>query len=369
MTIWFDVEDLFEYAGSGFRPSGIQRLSYELYVAVRTLAPAAIGFVRHDRPAGTMRVVEWADVEAIYSTMSHVTIQKSSAATSRHARPLRDVAGLRLLAARLPREVALPLGEAARAQFGALRCLWRAARAIPGAAARFRQAHASEAQQATGAEPQSDLREIGRPTDILASFGAPWSFPDYSKTVDRIATITGMRFAMLVSDLIPQQIGVSALQRVLQALVNEQVSIRDLPTILEGVQEALAANMRALPAMLAVVRAKLSRQISEAARGPAGHVPLITLSADWEVAFIEALVGPAEERQLAMDTQKLQEFLARLRSLLELADEQGENAVLLCAGPLRPHLRAIVERFRPATAVLAQAEIHPRVRIRTLGSI
>jgi flagellar biosynthesis protein FlhA len=70
-----------------------------------------------------------------------------------------------------------------------------------------------------------------------------------------------------------------------------------------------------------------------------------------------------------MDTQKLQEFLARLRSLLELADEQGENAVLLCAGPLRPHLRAIVERFRPATAVLAQAEIHPRVRIRTLGSI
>jgi len=173
----------------------------------------------------------------------------------------------------------------------------------------------------------------------------------------------------LVSDLIPQQIGVSALQRVLQALVNEQVSIRDLPTILEGVQEALAANMRALPAMLAVVRSKLSRQISEAARGPAGHVPLITLSADWEVAFTEALVGPAEDRQLAMDTQKLQDFLARLRSLLELADEQGENAVLLCAGPLRPHLRAIVERFRPATAVLAQAEIHPRVRIRTLGSI
>ena len=203
MTIWFDVEDLFEYAGSGFRPSGIQRLSYELYVAVRTLAPAAIGFVRHDRPAGTMRVVEWADVEAIYSTMSHVTIQKSFAATSRHARPLRDVAGLRLLASRLPREVALPLGEAARAQLGALRCLWRAARAIPGAAVRFRQAHASETQRATGAGPQSDLREIGRPADILASFGSPWSFADYSKTVERIATITGMRFAMLVYDLIP----------------------------------------------------------------------------------------------------------------------------------------------------------------------
>ncbi len=173
----------------------------------------------------------------------------------------------------------------------------------------------------------------------------------------------------LVSDLIPQQIGVSALQRVLQALVNERVSIRDLPTILEGVQEALAANLRSLPGMLAVVRGKLARQISEAARGPSGHVPLITLSPEWEVAFAEALVGPAEDRQLAMETHRLQEFLGRLRSLLDLADEQGENAVLLCSGQLRPHLRAIVERFRPATAVLAQAEIHPRVRIRTLGSI
>ncbi len=173
----------------------------------------------------------------------------------------------------------------------------------------------------------------------------------------------------LVSDLIPQQIGVSALQRVLQALVNERVSIRDLPTILEGVQEALAANLRTLPGMLAVVRAKLARQISEAARGHSGQVPLITLSPDWEVAFAESLLGPAEDRQLAMEPAKLQEFLGRLRALLDQADEQGENAVLLCSGALRPHLRAIVERFRPATAVLAQAEIHPRVRIRTLGSI
>ncbi len=43
--------------------------------------------------------------------------------------------------------------------------------------------------------------------------------------------------------------------------------------------------------------------------------------------------------------------------------------MLLCSGPLRPHLRAIVERFRPATVVLAQGEVHPRIRIRTLGSV
>jgi flagellar biosynthesis protein FlhA len=72
----------------------------------------------------------------------------------------------------------------------------------------------------------------------------------------------------LVQDLIPAQIGVGALQRLLQALLAERVSVRDLSTILEGVQEAVAGGLRSLPQMLAVVRQRLSRQLSEAARGP-----------------------------------------------------------------------------------------------------
>ena len=47
----------------------------------------------------------------------------------------------------------------------------------------------------------------------------------------------------------------------------------------------------------------------------------------------------------------------------------GEAPVLVCSGGVRGHVRAIVERFRPMTAVLAQAEIHPRARIRTVGSV
>ena len=203
MTIWFDVEDLFEYARTVSRPSGIQRLSYELYAAVRALDPAAIGFVRHDRPAGTMRVLDWAEVEAIYSGMAHTRAPSSAAAVPVQARRLSDVAGLRFLAARLPREVAQPLGEAARAQLGALRSLWRAARAAPGAMSRPRPAAASEAPSDAGGRLHADLREVARAGDILAAFGSPWSFGDYSNTVGRITAATGMRFAMLVYDLIP----------------------------------------------------------------------------------------------------------------------------------------------------------------------
>jgi flagellar biosynthesis protein FlhA len=173
----------------------------------------------------------------------------------------------------------------------------------------------------------------------------------------------------LVQDLIPAQVSVGVLQRLLQALLAERVSIRDLPTILEGLQEAVTANMRALPQVLAVVRMRLARQLSEAARGPQGYVPLVTLSPEWEVAFAEALTGPPEDRQLAMEPTKLQAFMQRLRDVLDAQAAQGESPVLLCSGALRPHLRAIVERFRPSTTVLAQAELHARVRVRALASV
>jgi len=173
----------------------------------------------------------------------------------------------------------------------------------------------------------------------------------------------------LVAELIPAQISVGGVQRVLQGLLAERVSIRDLPTILEGVQEACASQARAIPAIVAHVRSRLARQISDAHLGPNGYLPLITLSATWETEFHESLVGSGEERQLAMAPSKLGEFMQRLRSAFDEAAAAGEAPVLLTSAPLRGHVRAIVERIRPETPVLAQTEIHPRVRIRTIGSI
>ncbi|MDO9710024.1 flagellar biosynthesis protein FlhA [Paracraurococcus lichenis] len=191
------------------------------------------------------------------------------------------------------------------------------------------------------------------------------SFAETQKLLDELPA----EHRKLVADVIPSQIGVGGLQRVLQALLAERVSIRDLPTILEGVQEAVAGNTRSVAGILAVVRARLARQLSEAARGPGGYVPLIALSPDWELAFAESLAGPPEDRQLAMAPSRLQEFMQRLRDAFDAAAAAGEAPVLVCSGGIRAPVRAIVERFRPATMVLSQAEIHPRARIRTLGSV
>src|SRR5271166_3549731 len=173
----------------------------------------------------------------------------------------------------------------------------------------------------------------------------------------------------LVADLIPSQITVGGVQRVLQSLLAERVSIRDLPTILEGIQEACGGAARAIPAIVAHVRARLARQISDSHAGAAGYIPLVTLSAEWETEFAEAQAGPPEDRQLAMAPSRLQDFMQKLRAAFDAAASAGEAPVLLTSGGIRNHVRAIVERIRPTTPVLAQAEIHPRARIRTVATI
>ncbi len=173
----------------------------------------------------------------------------------------------------------------------------------------------------------------------------------------------------LVSELIPSQISVGGVQRTLQALLAERVSIRDLPTILEGIQEAAAGPSRAIAVIATHVRSRLARQISDSHTGPGGYIPLVTLSPDWEGAFAEALVGPPDDRQLAMAPTRLTEFMQRFRAAFDTAMQAGEAPVLLTGTSIRFHVRAIVERIRPATPVLAQTEIFPRARIRTVGNI
>jgi flagellar biosynthesis protein FlhA len=172
----------------------------------------------------------------------------------------------------------------------------------------------------------------------------------------------------LVADVIPGQVTVGALQRILQNLLAERVSVRDLPGILEGVSEATAYT-RNVTMITEHVRARLARQISHQHTNPTGFIPLITLSPLWEKEFAESLAGEGEEKQLAMAPSKLQEFINAVRSTFERHAMMGESPALLTTPAIRPYVRSIIERFRPSTAVLSQNEIHPKAKIKTLGQI
>ncbi len=172
----------------------------------------------------------------------------------------------------------------------------------------------------------------------------------------------------LVKDIVPTQITISGIQRVLQLLLSERISIRDLSTILEGIADALAFSRN--PATIVEhVRARLARQICAQNTSPMGYLPLIALSPKWEQAFAESLIGQGEERSLAMQPSKLSEFMTATRDAFERAAREGESPVLVTSAAIRPFVRSLVERFRAQTTVLSQAEIHPRARLKTVGSV
>ncbi|MDD4616243.1 MAG: flagellar biosynthesis protein FlhA [Alphaproteobacteria bacterium] len=172
----------------------------------------------------------------------------------------------------------------------------------------------------------------------------------------------------LVADVIPGQVTISGLQRVLQNLLSERVSIRDLPTILEGVSEA-AGVTRNLTSISEHVRSRLARQISDANTNEMGYIPIVTLSPEWEQAFAESIVGDGDSRQLAMAPSRLQQFISSIRQTYDRQAAIGEAPVLLVSPAIRNYVRSVIERFRSSTTVLSQNEIHPKAKIKTLGQI
>ena len=190
------------------------------------------------------------------------------------------------------------------------------------------------------------------------------SYAETQKLVEELAP----EHKRLVDEVIPAQISMGSLQRVLQNLLQERVSIRDLPTILEGISEANGFT-RNIAMITEHVRSRLARSLSDSNVGPDGVLRLIALSPDWENAFAEALVGETEEKQLAMPPSQLQQFIEAVREAFDRQALMGETPVLLTSPGIRPYVRSIVERFRPMTVVMSQAEVHPRARIRTVAQV
>ncbi|MGZ6005857.1 MAG: flagellar biosynthesis protein FlhA, partial [Rhizomicrobium sp.] len=172
----------------------------------------------------------------------------------------------------------------------------------------------------------------------------------------------------LVDELIPSQISVTGVQRVLQTLLGERVSIRDLPAILEGIAEAVGHTKNALY-ITEHVRARLARQLCHANLAPGGYLPLVAMSPAWEQAFQESIVGQGEDRQLAMAPSQLQQFIQSVRDRFDEASSKNEVPVLLTSPQIRPFVRSIIERFRPQTVVMSQSEIHASVKLRTMGQV
>jgi hypothetical protein len=186
----------------------------------------------------------------------------------------------------------------------------------------------------------------------------------YAET-KRLLNDTPPDLKCFVDDLVPSKVSFSEIQLVLQRLLRERVSIRDLQAILESIAEAVL-HTRNSTYIAEHVRGRLGRRICEANFAPGGYLPLIRLPEIWEQNLAKSIVGHGEDRELKLEPKQFQEFAENVLKNFDSANQQNEWPVLLTSGPIRPFVQSMVERVRPKTVVMSESEIHPSVKCHVL---
>ena len=158
------------------------------------------------------------------------------------------------------------------------------------------------------------------------------------------------------------------IQQVLQALLAERVSIRDLPRIVEAIAERAPAGLE-VGSIVAHVRARLSAQICRALTDAQGFVPVITLNPDWETELVEAARTGDGGRTLALSPQRVHDFAVAARREIQRFAESDSWPALMVPPELRPGVRAMLERVSPNTQVISHAEVHRKANLKTLARI
>ena len=158
------------------------------------------------------------------------------------------------------------------------------------------------------------------------------------------------------------------LQHVLQALLSERVSIRNLPRIIEAMAEATATTKN-IQTVVEHVRGKLSKQICQALTDANGHVPVITLGADWERELTNSISMTTGEETFVMSPQRVQEFVLAARLEIQRLSSGDHWPALLVSPSVRPYVRSIFERVSPMTQIISHNEVHRKASLRTVGTV
>jgi flagellar biosynthesis protein FlhA len=174
--------------------------------------------------------------------------------------------------------------------------------------------------------------------------------------------------AAVVDEVVPDVLSLGEVQRVLQALLREGVSIRDLGSVLEAIGDK--ARLTRDPAMLAeYARQALGRTIVAPFLDAESSLRVIALDPQTEQGMAEALVQTADGEFLAMDPAQAAQIVDSAASQVEMAMAMGHRPVLLCSARVRRHLRSLCEQRLPQLAVCSYNEIPAGIGVETTGVI
>ena len=173
----------------------------------------------------------------------------------------------------------------------------------------------------------------------------------------------------VVEELIPNLLPLGKVQKVLQNLLKEQISIRDLRTILEQLSDYASLTQDA-DVLTEYVRQSLARPITKQYQSTDGTLSVLTLDKGIE-DIIEGSIQKSETTAyLALEPNVAEKFLTKLRNMIEKITPTIETSPVLLASPgLRMHIRKFTERFLPDLAIISHSEVSPSVQIKTIGVV
>ncbi len=172
----------------------------------------------------------------------------------------------------------------------------------------------------------------------------------------------------VVSDLVPDIMPLGTVLKVMQNLLREGVSIRDLRSVLESLAE-FGTSSKDPDTLTEYVRQALYRQITERIKSSQGDIPLFTLDRAVEENIARSIVRSDGHEILSMDPKITQTILAGLNEKIEEATSAGEKMVVLCSPVIRRHFKRLTEKFIPNLIVVSHNELSPEINIRSLGTV
>ncbi len=187
---------------------------------------------------------------------------------------------------------------------------------------------------------------------------------DVQKLLDNL----GKTHPKVVEDLIPALLSLSAVQKVLQNLLRERISIRNLQTILETLSD-YAAVTKDTDVLTEYVRQGLSRSITKQLQGADGSLSVIVVDPKVERQMIEAVQSTPQGSYLALDPVTSEKISESLKRNFEDGVRKGYQPVVLCSPSIRRFLKKLAERISGSIMILSHSEVAPNTRVYSIGTL
>ena len=171
-----------------------------------------------------------------------------------------------------------------------------------------------------------------------------------------------------VEELVPNLLSLGAVQKVLQNLLDERISIRDLLTIVETLADC-ALLTKDTDLLTEYVRNKLSRSFISPHIGEDGYLKLITMSQDVEEVLLKGIQKTEHGSYLSVDPRTADSIMTSIKNEAEKAMSKNIQPILLTSPLIRRHLRKMVEYFVPSLMVLSQSELLTDIGFKSIGKV